>query len=72
MLFNVFIGDTDRETEEPSASLLMIKLAGVSDMTEGHYSIQRDLNRLEKWTQVNFIRFSNVKCKVLHLGWGNP
>lgn len=30
-------------------------------------SIQRDLNRLEKWTDVNLITFTKVKFRVLHL-----
>ncbi|KAJ7424127.1 rna-directed dna polymerase from mobile element jockey-like [Pitangus sulphuratus] len=49
-----------------------IKLCGVVDMLEGRDAIQRDLNRLQSWAHVKFVKFNRTKCKVLHLGQGNP
>ena len=35
-------------------------------MPEGHAAIQRDLDRLKKWTDRNFMEFKKVKHKDLH------
>lgn len=41
-------------------------------MAKGWDPIQRDLHMLKRWAHEDPTMFNKAKCKVLHVGWGNP
>ena len=48
------------------------QLSVVVDTLEGRDPIQSNLDRPERWARANLMKFNKTKCKVLHLGRGNP
>ncbi|GAB0204730.1 triadin [Grus japonensis] len=72
-LFNIFVGDMDSGIEHTFSKFADdTKLCGVVNTLEGRDAIQRDLDRLERWSHANVMKFSTAKCKVLHVAWVSP
>lgn len=51
-------------------SLIDTELCVGLDMPEEQDAIQRDLDNLQQWAQVNLMSFNKLNSKVLHLGHG--
>ena len=70
-LFNIFAGDMDS-----GIGCTLSKFTNDTKLCQHAggkgCAIQRDLDRLERWGPANLMKFNKAKCKVLHMGLGNP
>jgi len=73
ILFNTFINVIDSGNEcTLSKSAEHTNLSGAADMLEGRDTMQRDLDWLQDWAHMNFMKFKMTNCKVLHMSHSNP
>lgn len=76
ILFNIFISSVGSGTECTLNKFVNdTQLSAATDTKGKRDTIQRDLDKFEKWAYVSFMQLNKAKYKilrVLHLGLGNP
>ncbi|KAJ7422539.1 adamts-like protein 1 [Pitangus sulphuratus] len=69
--FQLFKNGIDSGIKCTLSNVCRLHQTGVVDTPEGWDASQGDLDKLEKWTHGNIMRFNKAKHNVLPLDWGN-
>ncbi|KAJ7428534.1 hypothetical protein BTVI_00322 [Pitangus sulphuratus] len=73
VLFNIFINDIDSRIECTLSTFAKdMEPSSTADTTERRHAIYGDLDKYEKYSHKNPMKFNKSKCKVLHLGQDDP
>ncbi|RMC15921.1 hypothetical protein DUI87_08127 [Hirundo rustica rustica] len=72
VLFGIFIHGLDTGPKGTINMFADTKLGGDVDPLEGRETLQRDLNKLERWSIINHMKFNMIKCRILCFRGDNP